>query len=283
MAFQKATKKNAKLRLALSGVSGSGKTYSALQLAKEIGGKVAVMDSERGSARLYADKFDFDIEDMEQSSIATYLEKIQEAAAAGYDVLVIDSYSHSWMDALDKIDKGGGWKSKAGQSVSPDTRRLVDAVLTYPGHVIATFRSKTEYAFEKDEKTGKTGMRKVGLAPVARPDTEYEFTIWLEVTREGAITVSKTRCSALNEPVYNRDSDIPKIAKTIKAWLNSGAEQTPVEAMAERIKFCKDEAALNALAPEIAPMSAEDRSQLKDVFRAKRATLAEATAGEDEP
>lgn len=283
MAFERAQKKNAKLRLAISGVSGGGKTFSALQLAKEFGKKIAVIDSERGSASLYADVFEFDVSEMEGASLTAYREKIQEAAEAGYEVLVIDSYSHSWLDVLDKIDKAGGWKSKVGQSVSPETARLVQAVLTYPGHVIATFRSKMEYNYDKDDKTGKGTVRKIGLAPVARPDTEYEFTVWLEVTREGALTVSKTRCSALNEPVYNRDTDIPKIAKTLKAWLNSGKELTPAEKMAERIKFAQSKEALEALGPEIVAMSVEHKTALRPVYAARMADLAQASAGADEP
>lgn len=249
MAFKKAEKRNSKLRLALSGVSGAGKTYSALLLAKEFGSKIAVMDSEKGSASLYADLVPFDVEELEEHSIQTYLEKISEAAAAGYDVLIIDSFSHSWMSALEAVDRAGGW-TKAGKTISPLVARLVTAILSYPGHVIATMRSKTEYAFEQNEK-GKTGMRKVGLAPVARPDSEYDWTIWLEILRDGGITVSKTRCSALSEPVYSRDTDIPKIAKTIKAWLASGAESSPADVMIERVKFAKDQEALRLLVPEI--------------------------------
>ena len=53
--FQKATRKQAKLKLAVTGPSGSGKTYSALMLAKGIGGKIALIDTENKSASLYAE------------------------------------------------------------------------------------------------------------------------------------------------------------------------------------------------------------------------------------
>jgi hypothetical protein len=48
-------KYGAELRLALCGTSGSRKTYTLLQLATELGGPVALVDSERGSASKYAD------------------------------------------------------------------------------------------------------------------------------------------------------------------------------------------------------------------------------------
>jgi RecA/RadA recombinase len=59
--FKKATKSQIKVRLALSGASGSGKTFSALAIASELGGPIAVIDTEHGSASRYADRFDFDV------------------------------------------------------------------------------------------------------------------------------------------------------------------------------------------------------------------------------
>lgn len=98
--FRKAKRGLSKLRLALSGVSGSGKTYSALLLAKGLGGRIAVVDTERGSASLYADMPgipDFDVLDLEAPfSPERYVEAIRAAESAGYDVLIIDSMSHEW-------------------------------------------------------------------------------------------------------------------------------------------------------------------------------------------
>jgi len=52
--FQKATRKQAKARVAIDGPAGSGKTYTSLLAASVLanGGKVAVIDAERGSASL---------------------------------------------------------------------------------------------------------------------------------------------------------------------------------------------------------------------------------------
>ncbi len=61
MEFKKAVKAKQKLRLAIDGVSGSGKTYTALSVASGLGGRIAVIDSEHGSSELYADRFDFDV------------------------------------------------------------------------------------------------------------------------------------------------------------------------------------------------------------------------------
>src|SRR5690606_31598618 len=95
--FKKAERKQARLRLALAGPSGSGKTYSALQMAKGLGSKIAVIDTEHGSASLYADAAEFDVMELHAPySPERYVEAIQAAEAAGYDVLIIDSYSHEW-------------------------------------------------------------------------------------------------------------------------------------------------------------------------------------------
>lgn len=274
MAFDKvATRKNAKLRLAISGTAGSGKTYSALLIAGVFGGKVGVMDSERSSSQKYAGTPgipEFFVEDLEEKNLQEYLQKIQEAAQAGIDVLVIDSYSHSWLGALETVDKMGGNKFSNGwKAVSPLITKLNDAILSYPGHVICTMRSKAEYAVEKDEKTGKAIPKKLGMATVARDGTDYEFDVMLDVTPEGGLSVSKTRCSLLNGQLYTRD-DVSKIAKTLKSWLSDGAPVSAVDAMSERIRFAKDEAALTALVDELKKLSAADREILKPVFMSKK-------------
>ena len=268
MSFQKATKKNARLRLSLQGPAGAGKTYSALQIAQQFGSKIAVMDSERGSASLYADIFDFDVCELEEKNVQEYLERIRDAAEAGYEVLVIDSYSHSWVGALETIDKMGGWV-KGGKVVSPLVAKLVDAVLSYPGHVIATMRSKTEYAIEQNDR-GKATMRKLGMAPVVRDGTEYEFGVVLDLAVDGTVSVSKSRCRAVPVGYVFSREEIPKIATALKAWLSDGAEATLVDALKERLRFATTREQLAALVPEIGKCSAEEKLALRAPYLAKK-------------
>lgn len=271
-----ATRKNARLRLALSGTAGAGKTYSALLLAKEFGSKIGVMDSEHGSASKYAGAPGippFFLEELEEKDVQEYTAKVREAAEAGIDVLVIDSYSHSWIGAQETVDKMGGSKFSNGwKVVSPLVTKLVDTILSYPGHVIATMRSKAEYVIETDDK-GKNVPRKIGLAAVARPGTEYEFDVMLDLTPDGALTVSKTRCSVLNGHIYTRD-DVSKIGKTLKAWLSEGAPLTPVDALKSEIRTATAEQ-LGALVEVIKQLPAEDRAQLKGVYAARKKQLSE--------
>ena len=116
--FKKAVKSRSKLRLALIGPSGSGKTYSALAIAAGLGSNIAVIDTEHGSASKYADLFNFDVLELGSYSPEKYVEALKAAAAAGYDVVVIDSLSHAWMGkdgALEMVDRAAA-RSKSGNS-----------------------------------------------------------------------------------------------------------------------------------------------------------------------
>lgn len=271
MSFKRAERRNAKLRLALSGTAGAGKTYSALLLAKEFGSRIAVMDSERGSASLYADLVPFDVCELEEKNVQEYIEKITEAGQAGYEVLVIDSYSHSWIAALETVDKMGGSKFSNGwKAVSPLVQKLVDAILAYPGHVIATMRSKADYAIET--VNGKAIPKKLGMATVARDGTDYEFSVMLDLDVSGGVNVSKTRCSALAGGVFTRE-DIPKIARTLKAWLSEGAPVPMREQLIERIKAAPTLESLAALTEQIKLLSEEDRAAVKGPYLERKTKL----------
>src|SRR5215468_11042232 len=106
--FRRATKYDAKLRFAVCGPAGCGKTYTALQLATHLGGPIAVIDTERGSASKYADLFPFDVRELDSFHPQRYIDAIREAEEGGYSVLIIDSLSHAWAGkdgALDLVDK----------------------------------------------------------------------------------------------------------------------------------------------------------------------------------
>ena len=151
MAFLKAVKSKQKLRLAIFGPSGAGKTYTALRIAKGMGGTVGLIDTEFGSASKYADRFDFVTEIIYDNATINHIcSSISEASKNGIDILIIDSVSHAWQELLAEIDqlakakyRGNTWS--AWSDGTPKQKRLVRAILSYPGHVIATMRSKTEW------------------------------------------------------------------------------------------------------------------------------------------
>jgi len=235
--FQKAVKAKSKARIGLIGPSGSGKTYTALLLATHMGNRIALIDTEHGSASKYADEFDFDTLWLDNYHPKNYIEAIKAAGEAGYDVLIIDSLSHAWAGtdgALDLADKNaakyGGNRFAAWRDVTPLHNQLIEAILSSPCHVIATMRSKMEYIQTTDEK-GRTVIRKVGMAPIQREGMEYEFDVVGELDIDHNFIVSKTRCKALDGAIIKCPGK--ELADTLKAWLSDGAEmpaaRNPVE------------------------------------------------------
>lgn len=232
--FTKATKKQARLRLALIGPSGSGKTYSALAIGTHLvkGGRVAVIDTERGSASKYAGLFEFDTLELDTFSPQIYVQAIQAADAAGYDVLIIDSLSHAWMgkggalEQVDQVVKRSNSQNSftAWREVTPHHNAMINAILQCKAHVIVTMRAKTEYVMEMNEK-GKNTPRKVGLAPIQRDGVEYEFDLVADMSLENDLIVSKSRCPQLSGAVVNRPG--AEVAQTLAAWLTDGVEAPP--------------------------------------------------------
>lgn len=235
MQFAKAVKSKSKLRLGLIGPSGSGKTYSALAIAKGLGGKIAVIDTESGSASKYADVFDFDVLELSTFSPTSYVEAIQAAERAGYDVIIVDSLSHAWMGkdgALEQVDRAAaksGNKYTAWGSVTPQHNALIDAMVRCKAHFIATMRSKTEYVLEENEK-GKKVPRKIGTAPVQREGMEYEFDVCGEIDLDHNYVVSKSRCRDVDGQLIHKPGE--SFGAKLAAWLSSGVD-APVKTEAE--------------------------------------------------
>lgn len=234
LTFQKATKKQARLRLALIGPSGSGKTYSALRIASNLanGGKVADIDTEHGSASKYADIFEFDTLELDTFSPQTYIDAIHAAEQAGYSVLIIDSLSHAWVGkegALELVDRAAkrsqsGNTFTAWRDVTPLHNALVDTMLQSDCHIIATMRAKTEYVIEEDSR-GKKVPRKIGMAPVQRDGLEYEFDVVADMDMDNNMIVSKTRCPVMSGQVYGKPGE--DVAKILLGWLSDGAKPIP--------------------------------------------------------
>src|SRR5579862_667211 len=223
--FRKAVKYDAKLRFAVCGPSGSGKTYTLLRLATELGGPVALIDTERGSASKYADLFEFDVLEMESYDPARLIEIIDYAASKGYRVLCIDSLSHFWMGKdgeLDKVDRAARRMQNpnsfaAWKEVTPLHNALIDKIVSAPLHILASMRSKTEWILDRDDRTGKTVPRKVGLAPVMRDGIEYEFDVCGDMDQENTLIITKTRCPKLTGGVFPKPGR--ELADVLKEWL----------------------------------------------------------------
>lgn len=240
--FKQATKQQSKLRMTIDGPAGSGKTFTALRFAHALarGGKIAVIDTERGSASKYVGEspdgvpWAFDVAELTNFAPSNYVEAIQAAGFAGYAVLIVDSMSHAWEGkggALEMRDRVASEQKTrndftAWRSVTPEHNRLVDSILQAPMHVITTMRSRMEYVQEENEQ-GRKIVRKIGLSPIQRPGMEYEFDLVADVDVEHTLRVTKSRCNAMADQFANRPG--PSFWAPLVAWLESGS----AEALAE--------------------------------------------------
>ena len=230
MMFKQAIKTESKLRMAIAGPSGSGKTYTALSVATALvpGGKVAVIDTEHGSAAKYADLFTFDTATAAPPYHPDGLIKLVAfAVSAGYDVIVVDSISHYWSGAGGILDIKEDAERRmrnpnsytAWKDVTPIHQRMVDTLVAVDAHVIVTMRSKQDYILV--EKNGKQVPQKVGMAPVQRDGFEYEFDVMLDMDIENIGRVQKTRCPALAGAAFNKPGG--DLAGTLREWLTGAA------------------------------------------------------------
>ncbi|AGT12177.1 AAA-ATPase [Mycobacterium phage Jabbawokkie] len=255
LSFKPATREASYARIALSGPSGSGKTYTALALGTALADKVAVIDTERGSASKYVglNGWQFDTVQPDSFSPLSLVELLGLAAGGEYGCVIVDSLSHYWMGVdgmLEQADRHAvrgntfaGWKE-----VRPDERRMIDALVSYPGHVIVTMRSKTEYVIEENER-GKKTPRKVGMKPEQRDGIEYEFDVVGDLDHDNTLTVVKSRIHTLSKAVVPMPGE--EFAHQIRDWLSDGARVPTVAEYRKQALAASTREELKALYDEV--------------------------------
>jgi hypothetical protein len=232
--FKRAQRKNTPMKLAIYGVSGSGKTMGALKIASGMGKKIALIDTENGSAALYSEQFNFDcVEISPPFTTEKYIEAINEAIKQKYEVLIIDSMTHAWaaegglLEQKENIDIQNP-RSNTYTSWRPVTKKqnsFMSAILHADIHIIGTMRSKQDYAMVQNEQ-GKIAPKKVGLAPIQRDGIEYEFTTVLEVDAENNTKAVKDRTELFKDKVFKIT---PEVGKAIINWFNGPQEKPAVK------------------------------------------------------
>ena len=256
--LKRAERKKAKLKLGMSAPSGGGKTLGALLIAyglmkekhpklpdAELWAKIAIIDSENGSGELYSNSEKAGVQIGEYNAITLvapftpekYIEGIVLCHSEGIEVCIIDSTTHLWAGVGGLLEQQGNAAKRSGNSytawrdVTPSLNRFIDTMLQTDVHIIATMRSKTEYVQEKDQSTGKTTVRKVGLNPVQREGMEYEFTAFLEIDAEHNAFGSKDRTGIVDQKYAKITTDM---GIQFMKWLESGVEMsTPTKVIAE--------------------------------------------------
>lgn len=244
--IRKASRKQAKLRLGISAPSGAGKTLGSLLLAYGIThdwDSIGIIDTEEGSGELYVgvQKHGVTIGEYQYIRISknfspvNYTNAVHAFENAGVKLIIIDSLTHAWAGAEGLLEKQSRVAERtknsytAWREVTPDHDALVNCMLQSPCHIIATMRSKTEYAMQQGVN-GKQQVVKLGMAPVQRSGMEFEFTTFFDINDQSVVTATKDRTdlfSTVNAAgqLEKREFMItPKIGTEILAWLNTGAE-----------------------------------------------------------
>lgn len=231
MQLKKATRKQVKLRLNISAPSGAGKTYSALRMAKGICGdwdKIAVIDTENGSASLYSDLGSFNVIDLSPPfQPEKYIQALNACVEAGIEVIIIDSSSHEWTCLLEENEllaqssfRGNTWS--AWSKTTPRHDKFINAVLHCNAHVITCTRSKMETVMGEGKK-----VRKVGMKDQQREGWEYELTVSLNIDRDTHLAIpSKDRTNLFEgkQPfLITEETGI-----LIKNWCESGVSELQV-------------------------------------------------------
>lgn len=229
--FKKAERRQVKLKLAITGPSGAGKTMSALILAGQLGKKVAVIDTENGSASLYADRFEFDTMTLSPPyTTAKYRLAMKAAQEADYEVLVIDSISHAWagdggiLSRKEQMDTKPGSNSYANWATfTKEHEEFKAAMLNIDMDLICTMRSKQDYVLTQNDR-GKQVPQKVGMAPIQRDGMEYEFTVVFDADMTHNVEISKDRSGLFDGKRFVITADT---GKAIQEWRSSAKPAEP--------------------------------------------------------
>ncbi len=247
MQLRKATRKKAKIRLGLSAVSGGGKTFSALLIARGIcqdWSKIAIIDSENNSADLYAHLGDYNVLSITAPfSPEKYIDAIKECEKAGMEVIIVDSITHEWDGkggCLEIVESLGG-KYQDWAKVTPRHQAFIDAILQSSCHIITTVRRKQDYEMIKDGN-GKVKVEKGGLREITREGFEYELTINLELDTRHNATASKDRTGLfMGKPAFVPSE---KTGELISTWCEQGEEafnMQPGNEWHERVEKCTNQ------------------------------------------
>jgi hypothetical protein len=190
-------RKEAKIKMALKGASGTGKSMSALLLAKGLCNgdlsKTAVIDTEN-AIELYSHIGNFNVLSLAQPfSAERYIQAIQACESAKMEVIIIDSISHCWHYLLMLHGTMQGNSFTNWNKITPLHNAFVQKILQSPCHIICTMRSKQDYLIQTKE--GKTTIEKLGLKAIQRNEIEYEFTTVLDINTAHQAKATKDRTS----------------------------------------------------------------------------------------
>ena len=277
MELRTSERKKAKIKLALQGSAGSGKTYSSLLIAKGLLAgdftKIAVIDTENKSADLYAHLGNYNVVSMDGPySPEKYMEAIELCEKAGMEVIILDSISHCWDFLLEVHGNMPGNSFANWAKITPRQNAFINKILNSDTHIISTMRVKQDYVL--NQKNGKMVPEKVGLKAIQRNDLDYEFTIVFDIDAVHSAKVSKDRTGLfVNKPEFVIS---PSTGMKIREWCRQntgGRTQERLDIIEKEIEECENIEALRyiyskypELQDEIKPLIMDKKKILEAVF-----------------
>ena len=267
MKLRQSERKKALIKMALQGSAGSGKTMSALLLAKGLTegdfSKVAVIDTENGSADLYAHLGNYNVLTLEPPfSPEKYIQAIEVCENSGMKVIIVDSISHCWDYLLDFHSSLTGNSFTNWGKVTPRQKAFVDKILQSPIHIISTMRTKQDYVL--NQKDGKYVPEKVGLKAIQRDGVEYEFTLVFDIDIKHFAVSSKDRTGLfMGKPEFIIS---PSTGTSILKWCETSTTESDV---LKRINECVSIGALL----ELYKQHPSFKEYLKSDFQSKKYQL----------
>lgn len=230
--FQRAERKKLKLKIGLTGPSGSGKSYSALRLARGLigpNGKIAFINTERNRGEIYATEFKYDLLELSAPySPERFMEAIDAAIENKYDIVIIDSASHEWIGEggiLDMSSKMQGNSFANWGKLTPRHDAFIDKITSSDIHTIVCMRGKDEYVLEADEK-GRQVPKKIGLGSKQRDGFEYEFHVAWNLSMEHIANSVKDN-SHLFDGRFKQLTE--EDGEALKEWATSGKDVTELQ------------------------------------------------------
>ena len=244
--IRKAQREGARLIIGLGGVSGCGKTFTAIQLAyglaNGVGSKVGLLDTENRRGSLYADEATYNA--VQQSlglaqppepflvgdlfapfTPQRYIEAIHEFQAAGVEVLVIDSATHEYegTGGCIEIAEAGNPKMPNWNKAKAEHKRFMNAVLQCNMHIVFCVRAREKATPERVD--GKIVYKELGLQPIQEKNFMFEMTASLMLHDQGTWQ-DVLKCPAMLQPLLGRGEGYITAAdgKAVRAWVD-GAKQ----------------------------------------------------------
>src|ERR1051325_9382792 len=244
-----AERAGAHLLIQLYGPPRSGKTYTALRIARGMvgpKGKIGVLDTESGRARLYSDQVPGGFVVGELTPPYTprrYLEAIEEFLAYGVDILVVDSLSHCWegpggvLEMADHAEEHGRKGLMKWLMPKRDYKKLVSFLLSTRMHMILCSRAKQPIleAMVEGEKTLLTQP----WEPIQDKRLKYEMTIVVPMTLDGAYEteVSRLKVPADLAHLFQGELLDERTGAAIAQWVNGGKPVDHALELLRRVAF----------------------------------------------